>query len=434
MTSTTLEPVAQSAEQMPVAWSASSAFGPFHDVASEPTAITRQVLAWKEEIEACAFIAGQVVDTEMVPTSYWPLPRGVKNVRDCINQNPRIPQPNENEEAYAYRRRIALATTTGVVNASAGLGIHWRTGLTGIDYVRGRQSMRAQLMAALFRRAGHRYRIVEESAQACILAVQLRGEAEESRVEFTMAEALGAGYVFGKGADQGKNRGNDLYNTIPAWMLLQRGLSRMVKSRAPEVTMGIDCVEDRLDIPADDITVTVASTPDRVAAALEARPEAPPAAAEAPPAPAPAPAEAPPPQRPAGRALGNRGWALLQGRFNEIGITGKGMQEERRAVIAHMIRRQVKSAADLTEEEGRWLLDNLAGIAGHRLCAAVLKRDDLLPVEDRQPAPEPTPAPAPATPAAPPATSEDLPDPTAGGDPWADADVQDPPAGWEGQQ
>ena len=106
--------------------------------------------------------------------------------------------------------------------------------LNGINVIQGKPSPSPELMRALLHRAGHRLRVVENSAEACEVQLTRADDPEHTHVErFTIEDAQRAGIA--GGATWGK---------YPARMLLARATGNAVKTHAPDVLLGMTVVLD----------------------------------------------------------------------------------------------------------------------------------------------------------------------------------------------
>jgi predicted Fe-S protein YdhL (DUF1289 family) len=114
----------------------------------------------------------------------------------------------------------------------------------------------AEQMRALVLSKGHHFRTVERTAERCIVEVKRLGTpGEPVRYEFTIEQAVRAGYVKGKGPNSNTKGGNDKYNSDPATMLYARATGIACKSEFPDVIRGMAVAEIADDEPVD-ITAT----------------------------------------------------------------------------------------------------------------------------------------------------------------------------------
>lgn len=109
-----------------------------------------------------------------------------------------------------------------------------------IDVVKGRPTLRANLWVALARKAGHKVRISENTAEACTVTV-IRHDDPEGPItaRYTLEDAKTAGLM-----------SNDNYRKNPKAMLYARAASTAIRQACPEVAMGFS---DEYELLADDI-------------------------------------------------------------------------------------------------------------------------------------------------------------------------------------
>lgn len=342
-------------------------------------AITAAIEQWVGGLDVAVRGAEYVVDTPGCPNSFWPLPPGVKEW-EIPDRNPKVQLPNEDRESYLRRRRVAVNTVGFVVRYGLGLGLAPEVALTGIFVISGRPSMYAEQMVALIKSRGHEHEVVERTPSKCVVKVRPKGEIDWQHFQFTLEEAITAGYVKGRGPNANSKKGNDKYNTDPAAMLYARATSIACKTVFPHVLRGMVTYEEMLDEqraaePVPGIvtaTATDVRTVRQVTAAdilddddqdqitstdtAEAEGE-PPADQLRPDASAPVQAAAP-------EALGKRQWRTINDRLREIGVTGIGQDKARLEVMGRIVGRHVERGSELTYDEGQLVIDNLAGEPG----------------------------------------------------------------------
>jgi hypothetical protein len=121
------------------------------------------------------------------------------------------------------------------------LGIEPITALNAIAVVKGKPTMSAELMRALVFRAGHRFRIVSSTPDACEIAVARHEHpADVSTFAYTIDDAKRAGLTT-----------SDRYQKHPRAMLLARATSAACRAVFPDVIAGISYTPDELDdLPA----------------------------------------------------------------------------------------------------------------------------------------------------------------------------------------
>lgn len=109
--------------------------------------------------------------------------------------------------------------------------------LAKIHVVEGVPSISAELMRALVLRAGHRFRVVEQSAKTVTVeGARRETPRERSRVTWTIDEARNAGLT-----------GKDNWSKYPADMLLARATGRLCRAVFPDVLMGVSYTPEELE-------------------------------------------------------------------------------------------------------------------------------------------------------------------------------------------
>jgi hypothetical protein len=117
----------------------------------------------------------------------------------------------------------------------------------------------ARLVRALARRAGHKFMTLQSDRHHCVLLIQLAGEREPRRVEFTMQDA----HRMGLTDPAGNNKGGQ-WDKQPENMLYARATTRAVSRYCPEVMLGMgsDFLYDESpnedDVPRDQEDVLAA--------------------------------------------------------------------------------------------------------------------------------------------------------------------------------
>jgi hypothetical protein len=350
--------------------------------------VTQAVHAWVSGLDVAMRGAEYIVDTPACPDSFWPLPAGVKlwNIPD---RNPKLRLPDESEESFAIRRRIAAQTAGFVVRYGLGIGLTPEVALNGIFVIGGRPSMYAEQMVALVKSHGHQHRVVEQTALRCTVEVRHRNEEEWESFAFTMDDAIRAGYVPGKGPNAGndqwgkpKKGGNAKYDTDAPAMLYARASSIACRRKFPDVLRGMAAMEDiqdersRVVVDVDDderaatAPTTAAAIRDRVAqieaasgsaaATAEAVTQLADAVDAATADAAPAGTSDSPPPPPSPEPLDVRVWNQINRRFVDLDVTGDGQKASRLAVISHILGHPVTRGGEMTAEEGQTVLDNLS--------------------------------------------------------------------------
>lgn len=382
---------------------------------TSPDQITAALEQWVGGMAASVQGAEYIVDTPMCPDAFWPLPAGTKS------KFPKQMLPNEDRDSYLARRRVAAYTLGSVVRYGLQLGLPPEVAVQGIFTVGGRMSMYAEQMVALIKRHGHEHRVTERTATRCAVEVRRRGTDRWIEFEFTIEQAIEAGYVPKKGPNanpgtwpDGKPKeggGNAKYLTDPAAMLYARASSIACRTEFPDVLRGLVTYEEMLDeqraAPVDVHVEVVEPQRPRasaiLAAAAPAEPEAAPVAVVEPERPAP-PTEPDPVTR-AVLPVTDAQLRKLGAVFTDLGVKGKGERAGRLAVASRITGRTLASSKELTLDEARTLIDTLEA-NGPAIAAEVLGWAD----EPAAPVDEPVGDEAPV----------------------ADVEVQDPPANPEG--
>ena len=326
-------------------------------------AVTSAIHAWVSGLDIAVQGAQFIVDTPACPDSFWPLPPDVK-IWQIPGKNPKLRLPNESEESFLTRRRIAAETVGFVVRYGLGLGLAPEVSLNGIFVIGGRPSMYADQMVALIKSHGHKHRVVERSAERCVVRVKHRDESEWEEFTFTMQDAIGAGYVKGKGPNKDNKSGNDKYNLDPKAMLYARASSIACKAKFPETLRGMATYEELQDERSqerDEVrTITTVTAKDIKKRAALAAPTQP---AET------TPAADPEPTVP---MLDARQWDAINRRFVELEVVGDGQKAARLTVISRIVDRPIARGGELTATEGQLVLDNLAGNLGFEVVGQAL--------------------------------------------------------------
>lgn len=115
------------------------------------------------------------------------------------------------------------------------LGIGPFAAMSQIHIVQGRATIGAHMLAALVRRAGYDFRVVEHTTEACTIRF-LRGDEVLGESSFTKADAAAAGLWAKPGP----------WKQHPRNMLWSRAMSNGVKWLMPEVTTGAVYTPDEL--------------------------------------------------------------------------------------------------------------------------------------------------------------------------------------------
>ena len=340
--------------------------------ASSSAEAVGSIVRWAQNLSTAAQAIRLIVDTPFMPTSFWPMPKGV-SLRDW--PTPHLRYPRETDEEYVGRREIAVASGAIAVVKGDEVGLTPQVALESIYVVRGKPGMYAEAMEALVRSHGHQVLLVDLDDRICRMRSRRRGEDDWQRFEFSLTRATKAGYT----------RQNTKYDADPQAMLHARCRSITARGTAPEVLKGLRSVEEIEDERRDGDdppprTRTVRRGPEHPALV------APTAASVAPAAPAlatvglpPLPGEdepAAPPSHPSPGPVDERTWSRINARFAEVGVKGDGQAQGRLVVMRSIIgRADLARGGEMTPDEGALVLDNLGGESGMRLVAEVLTAD-----------------------------------------------------------
>lgn len=117
------------------------------------------------------------------------------------------------------------------------LGVAPMQAIQSIYVVQGRPTISAQLWVALARRAGHKVRVLEETADACTVEVE-RGDdpGHPTRVTYTLQQAKQAGLA-----------SKDVWKSHPAAMLYARAVSTACRRACPEIALGFGDETERYE-------------------------------------------------------------------------------------------------------------------------------------------------------------------------------------------
>lgn len=114
--------------------------------------------------------------------------------------------------------------------------------LAHVHVIDGKPTMSAELMVALVQRAGHRIRVVETSAQQCVVEGERADDpGRPSQVTWSMDDARTAGLV-GKGP----------WTQYPAAMLRARAISSLCRFQFADVLMGVSYTPEELGVDVDE--------------------------------------------------------------------------------------------------------------------------------------------------------------------------------------
>lgn len=340
-----------------------SGAGQLAQIDPTPSQVVNQSLFdWVAGMKAAMEAADFLVDTPAVPDSFWPLPAGMQ-VSKIPGKNPKLRLPNEDEQSYQTRRRIAVQTAGYVVRYGLGLNLHPEQALRDIFVIGGRPAMYSEGMVSLIKARGHKHRVVIREADRCVVEVKHRDETEWEAFEFTLEDAIRAGYVPGQGPNKGKDwGGNQKYLTDPKTMLQARASSIACKTKFPDELRGTvtkEEIEDEQRTTIEGTVEDIPAPPKISAAAILAKSSKAPAEPEpvderaAAPSTPPA-ASAPAPKGP--EKIRPAQVARISAAFDRLNVTDSG---ERIAIAAATAGRVIELATDLTASEGTAVVDQL---------------------------------------------------------------------------
>lgn len=270
-------------------------------------------------------------------------------------------KPDGNRE---QGREVAIANATGAILLGASIGLDPLTALQQIYVIHGRPGMYARAKAALALAAGHEIWEEEYSAERAVVCGRRKGSEQIIRIVITMADADLAGWT----------KANSNYAKTPADMLAARATSRVVDRICPDLLMGLASVEelhdDQASAPVAVEVVEVATVRSTAAAVLAAAAPAAVESVEQYPPTATCPVVDSAPEPVPGLAPGT--WREINARFAELRVQGPGQTASRLAVIGYIVGREVSRGSQLSEDEGRLILDTLSGDGGRAVVDAVL--------------------------------------------------------------
>jgi hypothetical protein len=160
----------------------------------------------------------------------------------------------------AYRRNPANVLLA--MQKAEQHGIHLMTALEGFTPIKGKLFMEAATMRALIQAAGHRFDVVEQTRERCVIVSQRRGESTEFRDEYDIEDAKLGGLLT-----------NDNYRKHPKRMLLARCTSQAGNAHFSDVLKGTAYTPEDFGLAGGELSeasVAAASSPAPGAAALMA--------------------------------------------------------------------------------------------------------------------------------------------------------------------
>jgi hypothetical protein len=156
---------------------------------------------------------------------------------------------NSMQEIAVAGDLLARSGMFGVKNAAAGFVVVATCHQQGISLmefhrtyhiVEGRPSMRADAMLAEFRKAGGRYKIVENSQTRA--AAEVTFEGQKLMFEYTIEDAMRTGDCL-----RGDGKVKEIWTKRPEDMLWARLVSRFVRRLCPEINAGVYTPEEVRD-------------------------------------------------------------------------------------------------------------------------------------------------------------------------------------------
>ena len=303
---------------------------------------------WLVEAEAAGSIARQVVGTPFVPNSLK---------RWQLDQNGR---PTATLDFDATVATIASALLTGQE-----LGFGPMASLRSIDVINDTPALRAIALRALVQTHGHDIWVVESNSTRAIVRAQRRdGEVQQSMWDIPRARLLGL-YP---------GRENGQWRRQPQAQLVARATAEAARWVDADGILGLPYIAEELIDAEHERPVEQAAEGDDAAPAkrtVKRRRQLPPGLT-IPPQGGPADVE-PDSSRPAGRPIQKGQLEKLTVKLREAGITSR---TDANALVAGWIGRAVPNANDLTQVEGRTVLDKLDEMIAAQAAAAQRERQD----------------------------------------------------------
>ena len=234
------------------------------------------------------------------------------------------------------------------------LGIERINAITSIHVIEGKPSASAELIAGLIRRAGHRLRITGDDTTATAQIIRADDPEFVYEATWTLDRARTAGLA-----------GKAVWKNYPAAMLRARAITEVARMGASDALLGVVYTPEELGaevgvdgLPVKPVAISAPpSGPDRMRAALH--PDAPAEDVQDAEVVEPAPVDAwerdadalPDP-------LTDRTRKQMFAELTKHGITDAATQ---RAGMSKILGREIKSRADLTEDDGRTVILDLMG-------------------------------------------------------------------------
>lgn len=175
-----------------------------------------------------------------------------------------------------YQLRGKPADVLAIMLYGQDLGMSPMQSLQGIYVVKGKPQLSSQTWTALARRAGHKLRQIESTAERCTIEITTKDDLDNPHREtYTIQDAATAGLVTVK--EDGSlwarsQKGEPLpWETNPKTMLRNRAISNGAKLACPEVALGF-AIEGDYDYIPDEAAVEVVA-PQTAAEQVVAEPE-----------------------------------------------------------------------------------------------------------------------------------------------------------------
>jgi hypothetical protein len=114
------------------------------------------------------------------------------------------------------------------------LGISAMAALNGINIIKGKAGISAEMMRSLTLNAGHRFRVIESTGERCTVEITRADDKEHPQsFTFTISDAAQAGLT-----------ASPMYAKYPAEMLMARATTKAVRAAAPDVLLGMSSTEE----------------------------------------------------------------------------------------------------------------------------------------------------------------------------------------------
>jgi len=161
------------------------------------------------------------------PMRRWPVGEMIRDMTELVAMAEYAAQAGDLVPAHIRSPAHAVV----VIQAGAELGLPPMAALRGVQLIKGKVTLAADVQLALMIRAGVRYRWVEATAERAELRLQRHGQDPHSSV-FTIADAKRAGL------------NGDNWRKYPAAMLRARAISAAGRAYMPDVLAGVYTPEE----------------------------------------------------------------------------------------------------------------------------------------------------------------------------------------------